>query len=268
MRANFTALLVCELILFAITFLLARPIDVILLPNAKLYPLFYASTLPVTTWVLVPLATYTALFSTRPSYRITSILILAMYTELLPSYMLVNPWLPDQYPYLSEAMWVHLHGRIEDVQYLNEVPALGILYGVIQTMLNIEPFTLSKVFALIQTFTIPLFLALTSKLVMGHESLLPISFIAFNYFKQINVFHRASLHFTYATLFFFLIIFLNNEALKHRAIPLIVILYASMVIAYPGSGYILSLLVISYTCLLYTSPSPRDLSTSRMPSSA
>ena len=25
---------------------------------------------------------------------------------------------------------------------------------------------------------------------------------------------------------------------------------------------------ISYTCLLYTSPSPRDLSTSRMPSSA
>ena len=26
--------------------------------------------------------------------------------------------------------------------------------------------------------------------------------------------------------------------------------------------------VLSYTCLLYTSPSPRDLSTSRMPSSA
>ena len=27
-------------------------------------------------------------------------------------------------------------------------------------------------------------------------------------------------------------------------------------------------LVLTYTCLLYTSPSPRDLSTSRMPSSA
>ena len=30
----------------------------------------------------------------------------------------------------------------------------------------------------------------------------------------------------------------------------------------------LSLLILFYTCLLYTSPSPRDLSTSRMPSSA
>ena len=29
-----------------------------------------------------------------------------------------------------------------------------------------------------------------------------------------------------------------------------------------------SLVINSYSCLLYTSPSPRDLSTSRMPSSA
>ena len=32
--------------------------------------------------------------------------------------------------------------------------------------------------------------------------------------------------------------------------------------------YITQILGGSYTCLLYTSPSPRDLSTSRMPSSA
>ena len=43
---------------------------------------------------------------------------------------------------------------------------------------------------------------------------------------------------------------------------------------YPGVGsegilvLILAVIWIGWTCLLYTSPSPRDLSTSRMPSSA
>ena len=38
-------------------------------------------------------------------------------------------------------------------------------------------------------------------------------------------------------------------------------LFAGLVIARRGSG-------VNASCLLYTSPSPRDLSTSRMPSSA
>ena len=35
-----------------------------------------------------------------------------------------------------------------------------------------------------------------------------------------------------------------------------------------SSAYVSEGSIKSYTCLLYTSPSPRDLSTSRMPSSA
>ena len=39
-------------------------------------------------------------------------------------------------------------------------------------------------------------------------------------------------------------------------------------VAYVGSGVAASALAMDKDCLLYTSPSPRDLSTSRMPSSA
>ena len=41
-----------------------------------------------------------------------------------------------------------------------------------------------------------------------------------------------------------------------------------LVIPKKETDYIFDIQDQSYTCLLYTSPSPRDLSTSRMPSSA
>ena len=43
----------------------------------------------------------------------------------------------------------------------------------------------------------------------------------------------------------------------------VVVSIASAIVAFPIAYY-----MARYTCLLYTSPSPRDLSTSRMPSSA
>jgi len=57
------------------------------------------------------------------------------------------------------------------------------------------------------------------------------------------------------------------------ALGLSLILNLSGVINFAHGGFLaigayLAYTLMPYTCLLYTSPSPRDLSTSRMPSSA
>ena len=63
--------------------------------------------------------------------------------------------------------------------------------------------------------------------------------------------------------------------LRKRLINTLIFLFGLFIICYLFSDYIYGFLVEPYaaavkddTCLLYTSPSPRDLSTSRMPSSA
>ena len=61
------------------------------------------------------------------------------------------------------------------------------------------------------------------------------------------------------------ILLVTLEAITRRQFPLKV----RMVIQQAGMAMLLLLIiVVIYNCLLYTSPSPRDLSTSRMPSSA
>lgn len=248
----YNVLLIFMLNLFVASLLLTQPKDRILLSDNRLYPLFYTISLPLTVWITIPLGVFLALFSPRPLHRILSVLILSFSIEFLPSFMLVNPWLPDQYPYLAEAYWIYLHGKIYDVHYLDEVPVLGLLYGMLQIITNIDSFKLSKLFSLIQATSIPIFLMIISRHLYERESLLPILFLAFNYFKQINVFHRASLHFTYALLFIFLIFkILNqkNEASWKLKLALSLVIFSVMVLAYPGSGYILASLAGTYALL-------------------
>jgi len=239
-------LFVVELFLYIITYILIKPVDAIVLKDLASGFLYYALSLPATTWILIPLSVFVAMYSPRRIHRMLSVFILVSLIELLPALVLVNPWLPDQYPYLSEAYWIYLHGKIRDVHYLSEVPGLGLLYGILQLLINVDPFTVSKIYALIQSIMLSIFLTIISARVLRAEYLLPLLFIAFNYFFQIDIFHRATLHFTYALVFIYLII----ETLKgasaedwKRKFTILAVQFSAMTLTYPGSGYILALLI-------------------------
>jgi len=250
-------LFIVELLLYIITCILIKPVDAIMLKDPASGFLYYALSLPVTTWILIPLSVFVTLYSPRRIHRMLSVFILVSLTELLPALIIVNPWLPDQYPYLSEAYWIYLHGKIYNVHYLSEVPGLGILYGILQLLIDVDPFTLSKIYALIQSIMLSTFLTIISARLLRVEYLLPLLFVAYNYFFQVNVFHRASLHFTYALVFTYLIIkILKDTSAENwkRKFASLALLFSAMTLTYPGSGYILALLtaaVLMLTLLKY-----------------
>jgi hypothetical protein len=244
-------LLRLELVLLYIMILLifttARHVDVIELSDIELYPFYYLLVQPMTTWVAISVIVFMVMLSSRSSYRLVAVLSLAFIIEFLPSFMMVNPWLPDQYPYLSEAYWIYLHGKISDVHRLSTVPGLGLLYGIFEIIINLDPFIISKAFSFVQAIALVVMLAPLSKKLANNEALLPLLFISFNYFAQINVFHRAALHFTYTLVLIYLISTIsNNRHLEWRHLLASTVIFCAMVLTYPGSGFVLVSITIAY----------------------
>jgi hypothetical protein len=178
--------------------------------------------------------------------------------EFLPSFMMVNPWLPDQYPYLAEAYWIYLYGNISNIQYLSDVPGLGLSYGIFEMVTSLSPFIISKVFSFIQAIAVVVMMAPLSKKLVGKEALLPLFFLSFNYFKNINVFHRSNLHFTYTLIFLYLIftIILKHQYLEWRYALASAIVFSAMVLTYPGSGFILAAIIGAYVLLYIVRKTP------------
>jgi hypothetical protein len=227
-----------------------RPIDVIGLPDARLYPLYYFLVQPMTVWMVVPLIVIVVMLSPKSFYRMLAVLVSAFLIEFLPSFIMVNPWLPDQYPYLAEAYWIYLHGRIFSVHYLSTVPGLGLSYGILEIVTDLSPFIISKAFSFIQAIALVVMLAPLSKKLTGNEALLPLLFLSLNYFIQINIFHRATLHFTYMLILLYLVFTaLNSQHLEWRCTLASAIVFSSMVLTYPGSGFILTTIIGAYLLL-------------------
>jgi len=246
------SILLFIIILLILTFITVKHVDVIELSNANFYPLYYFLIQPISERVLIPLIVLMVMFSSKPSYRLLAVLSLAFIIEFLPSYILANPWIPDQYPFLSEAYWIYLYGNISNIHYLSLVPGLGLTYGIFEIATDTNPFILSKVFSLIQALALVILLAPLSKKTTGNESLLPLLFSSFNYFYQINVFHRFSLFFT-LTLAFLYIIFtmVLKRNYNWRLFLISMTLFSAIVLAYPGSGYILAIIIGAYIILKF-----------------
>jgi hypothetical protein len=251
-------MLLCAIALFMLTFIIIRPVDVMELPDAKLYPLYYFLVQPMTVWIAVPLAVLVVVFSPRPFHRVLVVLILALLIEFLPSFMVVNPWLPDQYPYLAEAYWIYLYGKISSIQYLSIVPGLGLSYGIFEIVTDLSPFIMSKAFSFIQAIMLVIMLVPLSKKLTGDEALLPLLFLSLNYFTNIiSTFHRAGLHFTYTLiLLYFVFTTLSHQNLKWRCALASTIVFGAMVLTYPGSGFILTAIIGAYLLLYITRKAP------------
>jgi len=258
-------MLLCAVALFVLTFIMIKPVDVTKLSDVRLYPLYYFSIQPVTVWILIPLVTFMTIFHPRPFHRVLAVLILAFIIEFLPSVIMVNPWLPDQYPYLAEAYWIYLHGEISDVHYLSIVPGLGLSYGVFEIVTNLSPFAISKAFSLFQAIMLVTMLISLSKKLTDNYALLPLLFLSFNYFAQINVFHRAGLHFTYTLIFLYsFLTMLSYQHLKLRYLIASAIVFSAMVLTYPGSGFILVTIIGAYILLYIAGKAPSLLKLSVM----
>jgi len=247
-RFGLLASVLIALSLTAITFLLTPVIDVIQLESAWQYPFFYASTLPPIYYLAVVYSALLALFCKNNYGKLVSLLCVAFLVELTPSLMLVNPWLPDQYPYLAEPVYLTRSSHIAPVHYLHEVPGLGLTFSQLMLVTNLEPYMVSKIYPFLTVLMLVLLAFLLSRELCGNGAIAPLLFLAVNS-AQINTFHRFSLFFMLFSLALFLVWRRHREP-KPAHSMLCIIAFAAATLTYPGSIIIPSILLLAPIILL------------------
>lgn len=227
------------------------------------YILFYARCLPITYYISIPLLVISAFSSRNRTIRILSVFMVITLIELLPSRILVNPWLPDQYPYLSEPMWIYRNGHIANIHYLAIVPGLGLTFSQLMLVTGMrEPFILSRY---ISPFLASLILLLATYAIgktLRRErweiALIAILiFLAVN-FEHINIFHRNTLFFIYYQFLMLSII----QVLLHpspQSLMLFILFMIASTLTYPGTVILLTALAVMFV-LIVASPVTRIFS--------
>lgn len=247
--AKETVLVSLALILTTLSLLLTPIVDKIQLKDIRLYPFFYAITLPPIYHIAVIYSTILALFCKKDYGKLVSVLCVASLVEVTPSLMLVNPWVLDQYPYLAEPVWLVKNAYIASIHYLAEVPGLGLMFSQLMLVTGLDPFILSKAFSLISAIILVLPTFLLSKGLCGNGALIPLLFLSVNT-AQINTFHRSSYFFI---LFLIIILSLWNRVTKRAAgySIITIVTFSAAVLAYPGSIIIPSIILVTPTLLKF-----------------
>jgi hypothetical protein len=177
---------------------------------------------------------------TKPRFlKILSVVLLACLIEVTPAVMLVNPFIPDQYPFLAEAAWVVKNNHIADVHYLQETPGLGLMFSQFMLVTGLGPFEVSKIFPFFGVL-IALLVILVDKELGIHGVVSAIFFLAFNFWYQTNFFHRQ----TYSFVLFLVSVLLILKLFSRRKIGYPIaytLVFIAMVISHPGTPAFLAI---------------------------
>jgi len=243
-----TPILVLVAITLTIVSLIKIPtVDRIVLESDWQYPFFYASALPSIYYFAVVYLALLALFVGNDHCKLISLLSLALLVELTPSLMLVNPWLPDQYPYLEEPVYLIKTSHITPFHYLAEVPGLGLMFSHFMLITGLEPYMISKLYPVLASLTLVLPMYVLSRKLCGNGALIPLLFLAFNT-AQINTFHRFSYFFMFFSSWLYLVWARATRPVAGYSISSIV-LFSAAVLAYPGS-VIIPIMVLAPTLIM------------------
>ncbi|MEZ0346061.1 MAG: hypothetical protein ABWK01_05890 [Infirmifilum sp.] len=236
-RFSYTNIAALVAIMLALITVLSAPsIDRISMKNGD-YIVFYAKTIPREYYLAIPLLIISILLSKSKILRMICLAMTIALVELLPSHMLVNPWLPDQYPYLSEPVWVYRNGHIAEIHYLNVVPGLGLTFAQIMLVTGLsDPWTISRYFFPMLTLTILLIVTYAIGRRVGDgvlQAFLSIVIFEAVNFEHINIFHRNTLFFMYYQ-YLILIIIMLAKNFKPSDLLLYAMFSAAATITYPG----------------------------------
>jgi hypothetical protein len=240
--------------------LLSTPtVDNVFKENAQMYPFFYAFSLPIAYYVSMVYLTLLALIGRGRNIRLFSLILLGILIELTPSVMLTNPWVPDQYPFLSEPVWLIQNHHIGTFHTLAETPGLGLEFSQVMLLTNIGPFILSKAYPLFVILAL-LLITLSARLLGKNEILAGILFLGFNFFYQMNIFHRQ----TFSYLLFLLSIYLLLKIIHKPDVRYSIAYFISfliLVISHPGASSFLAIALIVATAGIYILKKNRQLIT-------
>jgi len=236
-------LVLVAITLTAISLASTPAVDKIQLENSGQYPLFYASTLPFVYFVAIAYLALLAVFSRDRYVKLLSVMLVAVLVLFTPSIMLANPLVPDQYPYLAEAMWLVKNHHIVQFHYLGQTPGLGLMFSQFMLVTGLGPFEVSKLYSILIVLVTPL-IFLTGERICGDGAFPSLLFFGFS-FHQPNVYHRN----TFFLILFIPMLFLLIKGMHERKLGFslgYILIASAMVLSYPGSIVpIVSLMIVA-----------------------
>jgi hypothetical protein len=216
--------------------------DLIKTENPSEYPFFYASHLPVAYYVAVAYLVLATVLVKRQSSKIILVLLLATLVEMTPVVMMENPWIPDQYPFMTEPTLLAENHHLSDFHYLDTTPGLAMTFSGALLASNAPPLILWQLAPLFGVLATLLIILIGRK--MGvNGAICGLLFLAFNIWFQTNIFHRQ----TYSFVLFLLMVLVLLNILEKRRFKysvLYIILLLAITITHPGTP---AFLIVSLT---------------------
>ena len=229
--------------------LLTTPrIDTIYLSNPSDYPLYYAMNLPFLYYVSIIYLSVLAIFSKNRTIKLISVVLVALIVEFTTSLMLANPWVPDQYPYLSEVTLLAKNGHITQWHWLDQTPGLALMFSQVMLVAGLGPLELSMLYPLLFVFVVPLAFS-TGEKICGDGAIPLLLFMGFSV-HQPNVFHRNTIFLIVFIVFlYFFVRKINQSSFAYPVIYTLITFALTMY--YPGTIVpLLALVVVSFLFMI------------------
>ena len=224
--------------------------------------LFYFQHLTPLYYVCVLAAIVVAIYWRRSYLGLLSAIVLSLLILWTPSIMLVQPWFPDTYPFVAEAVYVVRNGHLGDFHYLSISPVLGLFFGPFLMITGISPFMLIKIYPGIVAviFTVLLYL-IAKKMKIGKESLIvaPLLFLSIAWPNELHL-CRQSLSLIFYLTSWFLLLQLFFQKSDRRIFVLLVSQIFLLVMSHPATSvfFIANLATIAILSLIWQKFRPKE----------
>jgi len=193
---------------FIITLLFATFATLPRVDHTEANVLFYFQNLTPLYYICVLAAIAIAIYWRRSHLGLLSAIVLGLLILLTPSIMLVQPWFPDTYAFVSEAVYVMRNGHLGDFHYLSINPPLGLFFGPFLMITGISPFALIKIYpAFITVILAVLLYLIAKKMKIGKESLVvaPLLFLSIEWPNELHICRQSFSLIFYLTSWFLLL---------------------------------------------------------------
>ena len=229
---------------------LTPSVDFIKADNPDEYPFFYASHLPIAYYIAVGYLGLSAVLVRRLWAKIVLVMLLAVLVEATPVLMLENPWVPDQYIYSAEPVFLAQEHHISKFHYIDVTPALALTFSAALLGSNASPMILwqmAPLFGISAAFLV----MLIGKRIGGNPAISGLLFVALNIWFQTNIFHRQIYSFVLFLLSILLLLFILERRRQGHSIAFIAVVFV-VIIAHPGtSAFLIISLVVATLGLLF-----------------
>ncbi len=224
--------------------------------------LFYLRHLTPLYYGCLFLAIFMAIYWRRSYVGLFSVIVIALLVLWTPSVMMYNPWFPDTYPFVSEAVYVARNGHLGDIHYLSEYPVLGLVFGPLLIVTGMNSFMLQTIYpALFAIILVVLLYLVAEKMNLDKGSLIfaPLFFVAIAWPNELHL-NRQSFSLIYyvaSYVFLFHVIFQKQDFRVFSFLSLQVLL---MVMAHPATPFffIFNLAAIIFLGLIWSSRTKKE----------